>query len=50
MCGYDTGSWLRGEHGGAGVTVGLDDLRVLFQSKCFYDSMKGMTHCADRKE
>lgn len=25
--------------GGAGLTVGLDNFKVLFQPKCFYDSM-----------
>lgn len=26
-------------HGGDGLVVGLDDLRGLLHSKCFYDSM-----------
>lgn len=30
--------------------VGLDDLRIFFQPKCFYDSLKGMLCCAGRKE
>ena len=27
-------------NGGGGLTVGLDDLRGLFQPSCFYDAMK----------
>lgn len=38
MCQCDTlGIWVTGEHGGAGARVGLEDLRVLFQPKCFND-------------
>ena len=31
-------TWFSG-HGGVGLTVGLDDLKGLFQPKRFYDSM-----------
>lgn len=35
------GTWFNGsEYGSAGLMIGFNDLRVLFQSRQFYDSMK----------
>lgn len=34
---WHLGLWLSGEIGSAGVMVGLDDLRGIFQPKLFYD-------------
>lgn len=36
--------WFSSEHGSAGLTVGPDDLKHLFQSKKFYDSTKPGQH------
>lgn len=36
----DLGIWFSGGLGGAGLMVGLDDLRGIFQHKLFYDSIQ----------
>lgn len=33
----ELGMWFSGEHGSAGLTLGIDDLRGVFQTKQLYD-------------
>lgn len=37
--------WFRGYRASAGLMVGLDDLKSLFQSCMFYDYMKFFANC-----